>query len=73
MASYWKFRGGDRFLSQISSDPIVIGNNAFRGVLRTDSMNDCVVSWDGPTIDSINSSLSRSKVEIAPCRIEVVG
>ena len=64
----WK----DRYRSQISNGVIVMRNNMFHEVLRTDSMNAWGVSREGLTLDSVNSSLSISKVEIAPHGIEVV-
>jgi len=51
---------------------IVIRNNSFREVLRYNFMNAWVVSWEGPKLESNNSALAISKVEIAHHGIEVV-
>ena len=51
---------------------IVIRNNKFQEMIRYNFMNAWVVSWEGPKLDSMNSSLAISKVEIAHHGIEVI-
>ena len=51
---------------------IVIRNNKFQELLRYNFKDAWVVSWEGPKLDSTNSSLAISKVEIAHHGIEVV-
>ena len=50
---------------------IVIRNNKFQELIRYNFTGAWVVSWEGPKLDSTNSSLAISKVEIAHHGIEV--
>ena len=72
IASFKSPGGSGSALPKRFNGSIVIRNNHFHEVVRYNFMNAWVVSWEGPKLDSNNSSLAISKVEIAHHGIEVV-
>ena len=63
--------GGGQAQPKRFNGSIVIRNNKFQELVRYNFTNAWVVSWEGPKLDSTNSSLAISKVEIAHHGIEV--
>ena len=63
--------GGGQSQPKRFNGSIVIRNNKFQELIRYNFTSAWVVSWEGPKLDSTNSSLAISKVEIAHHGIEV--
>ncbi|MEC7983794.1 MAG: phage tail protein [Myxococcota bacterium] len=65
-------KGGSSSQPKRFNGSIVIRNNKFQEMVRYNFQDAWVVSWEGPKVDSTNSALAISKIEIAHHGLSVV-